>query len=207
MRGILWCNGSIPTESVVEWVLSSGVPIFGVDGGADKAYGMGVEVVEVLGDMDSVDESAWRGRTLSLNEQSFSDLAKSIEELIQRGFDEIEIVGADGGDPSHILGNWAAMNDSPSGARIRIHHEEQVSTRIHPDDGEVSVEFEEGELFSVFAIGTGKVWITGARWEVDGENLVLSTRGLHNEGTGGVVKIRGEGVLILISSRNYYSSS
>ena len=207
MRGVLWCNGSIPTESVVEWVLSSGVPIFGVDGGADKAYGMGVEVVEVLGDMDSVDESAWSGRTLSLNEQSFSDLAKSIEELIQRGFDEIEIVGADGGDPSHILGNWAAMNDSPSGARIRIHHEEQVSTRIHPDDGEVSVEFEEGELFSVFAIGTGKVWITGARWEVDGENLVLSSRGLHNEGTGGVVKIRGEGVLILISSRNYYSSS
>ena len=207
MRGVLWCNGSIPTESVVEWVLSAGVPIFGVDGGADKAYGMGVEVVEVLGDMDSVDESAWRGRTLSLNEQSFSDLAKSIEELIQRGFDEIEIVGADGGDPSHILGNWAAMNDSPSGARIRIHHEEQVSTRIHPDDGEVSVEFEEGELFSVFAIGTGKVWITGARWEVDGENLVLSSRGLHNEGTGGVVKIRGEGVLILISSRNYYSSS
>ena len=207
MRGVLWCNGSIPTESVVEWVLSAGVPIFGVDGGADKAYGMGVEVVEVLGDMDSVDESAWSGRTLSLNEQSFSDLAKSIEELIQRGFDEIEIVGADGGDPSHILGNWAAMNDSPSGARIRIHHEEQVSTRIHPDDGEVSVEFEEGELFSVFAIGTGKVWITGARWEVDGENLVLSSRGLHNEGTGGVVKIRGEGVLILISNRNYYSSS
>ena len=207
MRGVLWCNGSIPTESVVEWVLSAGVPIFGVDGGADKAYGMGVEVVEVLGDMDSVDESAWRGRTLSLNEQSFSDLVKSIEELIHRGFDEIEIVGADGGDPSHILGNWAAMNDSPSGARIRIHHEEQVSTRIHPDDGEVSVEFEEGELFSVFAIGTGKVWITGARWEVDGENLVLSSRGLHNEGTGGVVKIRGEGVLILISSRNYYSSS
>ena len=207
MRGVLWCNGSIPNESVVEWVLSAGVPIFGVDGGADKAYGIGVEVVEVLGDMDSVDESAWRGRTLPLNEQSSSDLAKSIGELIRRGFDEIEIVGADGGDPSHIIGNWAAMNDSPPGARIRIHHEEQVSTRIHPDDGEVSVEFEEGELFSVFAIGTGKVWITGARWEVDGENLVLSTRGLHNEGTGGVVKIRGEGVLILISSRNYYSSS
>tara|TARA_B100000575_G_C23104698_1_gene637561 strand:- start:627 stop:1232 length:606 start_codon:yes stop_codon:yes gene_type:complete len=201
MRGVLWCNGSIPNESVVEWVLSAGVPIFGVDGGADKAYGIGVEVVEVLGDMDSVDESAWRGRTLPLNEQSSSDLAKSIGELIRRGFDEIEIVGADGGDPSHILGNWAVMNDSPSGARIRIHHEEQVSTRIHPDDGEFSIEFEEGEIFSVFAIGTGKVWITGARWEVDGENLGLSSRGLHNEGRGAVVKIKGEGVLLLISKR------
>ena len=201
MRGILWCNGSIPTESVVEWVLSAGVPIFGVDGGADKAYGMGVEVVEVLGDMDSVDESAWRGRTLPLNEQSSSDLAKSIGELIRRGFDEIEIVGADGGDPSHILGNWAVMNDSPSGARIRIHHEEQVSTRLHPDDEGFSAEFEEGELFSIFAIEAGKVWISGAKWELHGDDLGLSSRGLHNEGIGDVVNIRGEGVLILVSKR------
>ena len=201
MRGVLWCNGSIPSKSVVEWVLSTEAPVFGVDGGADKARSLGIDVIEVLGDMDSVDESSWRGRTLPLNEQSFSDLAKSIEQLMDRGFEEIEIVGADGGDPSHILGNWGSMNDAPSGARIRIHHEGQVSTRIHPDEGEFSAEFEEGELFSVFSIGAGKVWISGARWEVDGENLVLSSRGMHNEGTGDVVKIKGEGVLLLISKR------
>ena len=201
MRGVLWCNGSIPSKSVVEWVLSTEAPVFGVDGGADKASSLGIEVIEVLGDMDSVDESSWKGRTIPLNEQSFSDLAKSIEQLMDRGFEEIEIVGADGGDPSHILGNWGSMNDAPSGARIRIHHEEQVSTRIHPDDGEFSAEFENGELFSVFSIGNGKVWISGARWEVDGENLVLSSRGMHNEGTGGIVKIKGEGVLLLISKR------
>ena len=56
MRAVLWCNGSIPTESVVEWVLKSGAPVFGVDGGADKAHGLGVEVSGVLGDMDSVDD-------------------------------------------------------------------------------------------------------------------------------------------------------
>ena len=201
MRGVLWCNGSIPSKSVVEWVLSTEAPVFGVDGGADKARDLGIEVIEVLGDMDSVDESGWKGSTLPLNEQSFSDLAKSIEQLMDRGFEEIEIVGADGGDPSHILGNWGSMNDAPSGARIRIHHEEQISTRIHPDDGEFSAEFEEGEVFSVFAIGPGKVWISGARWEIDGENLVLSSRGLHNEGTGDIVKIKGEGVLLLISER------
>ena len=201
MRGVLWCNGSIPSKSVVEWVLSTEAPVFGVDGGADKARSLGIDVIEVLGDMDSVDESSWKGMTLPLNEQTFSDLAKSIKQLMDRGFEEIEIVGADGGDPSHILGNWGSMNDAPSGARIRIHHEEQVSTRIHPDEGEFSAEFEKGELFSVFSIGTGKVWISGARWEVDGENLVLSSRGMHNEGTGDVVKIKGEGVLLLISKR------
>ena len=201
MRGVLWCNGSIPTESVVEWVLTTGAPVFGVDGGSDKAHSCGIEVVEVLGDMDSLDESAWKGRTLPLNEQTFSDLAKSIRELIHRGFDEIEIVGADGGDPSHILGNWAAMNDAPSGARIRIHHEEQVSTRLHPDDEGFSAEFEEGERFSIFAIEAGKVWISGAKWELHGDDLGLSSRGLHNEGIRDVVNIRGEGVLILVSKR------
>ena len=201
MRGVLWCNGSIPSKSVVEWVLSTEAPVFGVDGGADKARSLGIDVIEVLGDMDSVDESSWKGMTQPLNEQSFSDLAKSIKQLMDRGFEEIEIVGADGGDPSHILGNWGSMNDAPSGARIRIHHEEQVSTRIHPDEGEFSAEFEKGELFSVFSIGTGKVWISGARWEVDGENLVLSSRGMHNEGTGDIVKIKGEGILLLISKR------
>tara|TARA_B100000427_G_C15325525_1_gene514495 strand:+ start:186 stop:791 length:606 start_codon:yes stop_codon:yes gene_type:complete len=201
MRGVLWCNGSIPSRSVVEWVLSTEAPVFGVDGGADKARSLGIDVIEVLGDMDSVDESSWKGMTLPLNEQTFSDLAKSIKQLMDRGFEEIEIVGADGGDPSHILGNWGSMNDAPSGARIRIHHEGQVSTRIHPDEGEFSAEFEKGELFSVFSIGTGKVWISGARWEVDGENLVLSSRGMHNEGTGGIVKIKGEGILLLISKR------
>ena len=201
MRGVLWCNGSIPTESVVEWVLTTGAPVFGVDGGSDKAHSCGIEVVEVLGDMDSLDESAWKGRTLPLNEQTFSDLAKSIRELIHRGFDEIEIVGADGGDTSHILGNWGSMNDAPSGARIRIHHEEQVSTRLHPDDEGFSAEFEEGELFSIFAIEAGKVWISGAKWELHGDDLGLSSRGLHNEGIGDVVNIRGEGVLILVSKR------
>ena len=201
MRGVLWCNGSIPTESVVEWVLTTGAPVFGVDGGSDKAHSCGIEVVEVRGDMDSLDESAWKGRTLPLNEQTFSDLAKSIRELIHRGFDEIEIVGADGGDPSHILGNWAAMNDATSGERIRIHHEEQGSTRLHPDDEGFSAEFEEGELFSIFAIEAGKVWISGAKWELHGDDLGLSSRGLHNEGIGDVVNIRGEGVLILVSKR------
>ena len=91
MRGVLWCNGSIPSKSVVEWVLSTEAPVFGVDGGADKARGLGIEVIEVLGDMDSVDESGWKGSTLPLNEQSFGDLAKSIEQLMDRGLSLIHI--------------------------------------------------------------------------------------------------------------------
>ena len=201
MRAFLWCNGSTPASSVIDWVSSSDAPVFGVDGGADRAFESGIEVDEVLGDLDSVDASAWEGRVVELADQGNSDLAKSLILLIDRGFTDIDVVGVDGGEPDHVLGNWAAMLDAPAGANIRMHHESRVTTRVHPEEGELSVEMGQGESFSVFALEPGKVWISGSKWEVSGDFLSLSSRGLHNEGKGGIVSIRGEGVLAVISRR------
>ena len=201
MRAFLWCNGSTPASSVIDWVSSSDAPVFGVDGGADRAFESGIEVDEVLGDIDSVDDSAWEGRVVELADQGNSDLAKSLILLIDRGFTDIDVGGVEGGEPDHVLGNWAAMLDAPAGATIRMHHESRVTTRVHPEEGELSVEMGQGESFSVFALEPGKVWISGSRWEVDGEFLALSSKGLHNEGKGGFVSIRGEGVLAVISRR------
>ncbi len=58
-----------------------------------------------------------------------------------------------------------------------------------------------GEVFSVFALEPSKVWISGAKWEMSGDLLSLSTRGLHNEGMGGMVSVRSDGVLAIISLR------
>lgn len=201
MRAVLWCNGSMPPSMVIDSVISGDVPVFGVDGGGDCATESGIEVEEILGDLDSVDVLSWEGRTVELTEQTTSDLAKSLVLLIDRGFDEIDIVGADGGEPAHVLGNWAAMHDAPPGALIRIHHENHVTTRIHPEEGEVSMEIGLGEVFSVFALEPSKVWISGAKWEMSGGLLSLSTRGLHNEGMGGMVSVRSDGVLAIISLR------
>ena len=106
-----------------------------------------------------------------------------------------------GGEPDHVLGNWAAMLDAPPGAMIRMHHESRVTRRVHPEEGELTMEVELGESFSVFSLEPGKVWISGSKWEMNGEFLPLSSRGLHNEGLGGLVSIRGEGVLAVFSRR------
>ncbi len=201
MRAFLWCNGSTPPSSVIDWVSSSGDPVFGVDGGSDRALESGIEVDEVLGDIDSADARVWEDRVVELLDQTTSDLAKSLVLLIERGFTDIDVVGVDGGEPDHVLGNWAAMLDAPAGAIIRMHHESRVTTRVHPEEGEFSVEIGQGEYFSVFALEPGKVWISGSKWEVDGDFLGLSSKGLHNEGKGGFVSIRGEGVLAVISRR------
>ena len=199
MRAVLWCNGSPPHPSAIESVISDDVAVFGVDAGANRAAESGIEIVEVLGDLDSVEAGVWR--SVELLDQGASDLAKSLALLIERGFAEIDVLGVDGGEPDHVLGNWAALLDAPAGAIIRMHHENRVTTRVHPEEDEFSLEIGLGEAFSVFALEPGKVWISGSKWEMEGEFLALSSRGLHNEGRGGMVSIRGEGVLAIISRR------
>lgn len=206
MGAVLWCNGPMPDRSIIDSIVSPGVRIFGVDGGAERASEAGIAVEEVLGDLDSIEVATWGDKTVDLPDQSSSDLAKSLSLLISRGFDEIDVIGADGGDPAHILGSWAAMNDAPGGANIRIWHEGGLTARVHPDDGEFVMEVPAGEAFSVFSLEPGNVWISGAKWDIYGEFIGLSTRGVHNEGLGGKVTVRGDGVLVVISTRSHSSS-
>jgi thiamine pyrophosphokinase len=201
MRGVLWCNGLQPSQSVIDSVLGEGVPVFGVDAGADRAAESGVPVEEVLGDLDSVDRAQWGGRLHELGDQSSSDLAKSISLLIERGFTEIDVLGIEGGSPEHVVGILAALCEAPGGARIRLHHEGAVTHRVHPKDGGLDLEIGEGREFSVFAFETCRVTITGARWEVEDEEMSFSTRGLHNEGVGKALGISADGTLVVLFPR------
>jgi len=183
--------------------LVEGTACFGVDAGADRAAEAGYEVEQVLGDLDSTDSSRWRGMTHEMADQSSSDLAKSLSLLIERGYTEIEVVGVDGGSTSHFFGSWAALCEAPPGAAIRLQHEDSVTHRVHPDDGEGVFLVSAGEEFSVFALSPCQsVHLNGARWELDGEPMGLSTAGLHNVGTGEPVRIRADGVLVVIVRRD-----
>lgn len=201
MRAVLWCNGSIPSQRVIESTISDGDKIFGVDGGADKALECGFQVMQAIGDMDSIETKNWDGRLSRISDQSCSDLVKSISFLIDGGFTEIEVIGIDGGSQSHILGNWAALCEAPGGALIRLHHEEYVTHRIHPMDGKFEMEMGLESKFSIFALEPGMVWLKGAKWEMSGEVLSFSTRGLNNEGMGKVVSIKSESVLAIVMQR------
>ena len=178
MRGVVWCTGAMPSESLLDMVLSDGVPVFGVDGGADKAKAAGVSLEGVLG-----------------------DLSKSIAYLNELGYDEIEVVGIEGGRPEHVLGIWGALAEAPLGCTGRLHHEDGISHRVHPDTGEFQLNVPKGREFSVFALEPCRASIIGARWQVEDEMLSFSTRGLHNEGTGGTVVISANGVLVVIVPR------
>ena len=196
MRAVLWCNGDSPSSRVIERAGVAGVPLFGVDGGADKAVGAGYEVHEVVGDMDSADTEYWDGSIRKISDANNSDLSKALEVVIGRGFEEIDVVGIEGGSFGHQLGAIGSMAEAPGGSMVRFHHESGVTHRFHPSMDIMELIIEDGGIFSVFAhTPCERVGIMGSKWEIVDEPLAFSTRGLSNQGNGGVVRISADGVL------------
>ena len=200
MRAFLWCNGDIPSlETRNILTLDQNSSLFGVDGGTTKAISCGFFVEETFGDLDSIKQNEINGEVTRLPDDSFSDLTKTILELSQRGYSEFDILGIDGGSPGHILGIWGSLVESSPQLKIRLHHHNAISHRITPENGKFQIHLEKEQLFSVFALSKcKKIVIKGAKWEIASESLELSTKGLHNRGTGELLTIKGDGVIALI---------
>jgi len=206
MRAILWCNGDPPDIRITETMTRDGITIFGIDGGANIAHSMGVKVDEILGDMDSVDLKIFDVPMTELYDQSRSDLTKSLDLLIGRGYDEIDILGVDGGSAEHILGIWASMYEAKLGCKIRAIHKDRISHRYHPEDGVLKINLDPGMKFSIFSMSKSEsVTISGGEWEIDNQKLEFSTLGLHNICKDGEICIKSTGKLIVIIP-NFYSS-
>ena len=79
-----------------------------------------------------------------------------------------------------------------------------MTHRVHPQEGEREFAVRSGGEFSVFALTPCRsVHLHGARWEMDGAPMTLSTEGLHNVASGESVRIKADGVLVVIVPQNY----
>ena len=198
MRAFVWCNGDLPSEEII-FNLGEISPLFAVDGGADKARTLGFDVIEIFGDLDSVDTEKYKTKKTLLKSQKNSDLTKTIGELSERGFTEFDILGAEGGDTGHMLGVWGSLAEISVDLTIRLYHENSTTHRITSKSGSFKFEISENRVFSVFALSKCQnLCIKGAEWEIFNEELELSTKGLHNRGLGNPITISGDGILALI---------
>ena len=199
MAAVLWCNGEIPSDDLVKKVVIEDSRIFGVDGGAEKALSMGVQVEKVLGDLDSINLDNWKKKIEYLPNQNISDFGKSVKYLVDEGFTKVDVIGIDGGSPEHLLGIWGVLSEIEDDIEIILHHENRTSYRIHPNNGVTEKFIERDKKFSIFALThCENVHLSGAQWNIEGEKLSLSSRGLHNLGIGEKVRIEADGIIVLI---------
>ena len=198
MRAFLWCNGELHDENLTS-KFEDISPLFGVDGGANKAKSIGYNVKEILGDLDSINIEELNIDGTLLKDQNYSDLTKTINELSKRGYNEFEVLGVDGGDTGHILGIWASLAELSTDLIIRLHHQKSTTHRITCHSGNSKIKVGESKLFSVFALTKcDNVTIKDAEWEMINQELKFSTRGLHNKALEEDITITTDGILVVI---------
>ena len=100
---ILFGNGVIPKHPVVLNKISKAKSILCVDGGADKLEKIGHYPDLILGDLDSLIDQPekYECDVIHLDDQSKTDLEKSLEWCFKRGIKDLSLVGFSGGRDDH----------------------------------------------------------------------------------------------------------
>jgi thiamine pyrophosphokinase len=180
------------------------------DSGLDHAYSLGLEPDLVIGDMDSVSESALRRATAAgtqierfPTDKDATDLELAIQAAATAGFDQATIIGGTGGRLSHTLANALVLAVDrgirldwlTSHARITGLHVGQTARFVASD----------GTTLSLLPIGGPAVCTSqGLRWALDRTELHTgSTRGVSNEIVADAAEVSVHaGRLLAIHERN-----
>lgn len=203
-------GGDAPTaveladEREWEWVVAA-------DAGLDHAYGLGLEVDLVVGDLDSVTPASLDRATASgvevqrhPRDKDATDLALALDAAVERGACELLVVGVGGGRPDHELANllllaapvYAAVDVEARTAAARFTVVRSRPRRLLGRPGDVVT------LLPVHGPALG-VRTEGLRWSLEGDALeAASTRGVSNELSQPVATVVvGTGVLLAIQPR------
>ncbi len=170
--------------------------IIAADAGADRLLKYNIIPDQVIGDLDSIsDKASTRLEEWIMSNKNIqkTDLEKAVDYAFEKGAAEIQIVGWTGGRIDHTLAALGlAFNP-----RIRL-LDDLFTIQAITDS--ITIEGDEGTLFSLIAMPEARVCVNGARWNLEHEKLTMGGRGIHNEiGSSGKVTIEcHSGNLLLI---------
>ncbi|MBE6550100.1 MAG: thiamine diphosphokinase [Ruminococcaceae bacterium] len=113
MKAFIYTGGNIFPENITEKAKAGDLKI-AADGGYKNALRLGVKVDILLGDFDSVGEYKTDENVEIIKvpaEKDFTDTQLAVETAIERGADEIVIIGGLSGRLDHTLSNISILED------------------------------------------------------------------------------------------------
>ncbi len=170
--------------------------LIAADGAAEHMVVNRVVPHAVVGDFDSLSvEALQKLEELSVelmksSNQETTDFEKCLEYCTQKGCESVLVLGFDGGEIDHLLGNWSAVHSFGSRLRIAVETRQQ---RMTFGKGALSLTIPVRSTVSIIPHHTAKVSSKGLVWELSNMQLSLGGRiGTRN-------KAKEEHVLIEIS--------
>ncbi len=209
MRTIIVAGGRSPERTNWRKWMQEGDLIIGADGGAAQALAWGLVPQVVIGDMDSLPQA----QRAQLEEQGArfivhprakdeTDLELALTYAVERGAQEIVVLGALGGRLDHTLANVLLLAlPALEGLDVRIAAGESEALLLRGGES-VTLAGESGDLVSLLPLGgdVGGVKTDGLAWALRDDVLRFGhSRGVSNEMTGPLARIDvAEGCLLVV---------
>jgi thiamine pyrophosphokinase len=174
MRGIIFTGGEGPPPERARPITEGAAIIVAADSGLGGAEAAGVRPDWIMGDMDSLDDP---GRLENYpperilvypRDKDYTDTELAFSFLVEKGCDEIWLIGGGGGRADHFFALRSLFEREPC-PRGWITAGEELVRLSAPE--ELSCSLESGGLVSVFPLG-------GGPWEARSRGLVWPLEGL-----------------------------
>jgi thiamine pyrophosphokinase len=206
---IIVANGILEPEiNLTLWAKRSDF-LIAADGGADRCLAAGVVPDVVIGDLDSISKTTLN--KLQSNdckiipypaEKDFTDLELALRYAVDRGNEEIIVLGALGGRWDMSMANIMLLGaDFLKDRTIRMVIKSQEIVLLRKGH-QFIIQGDVGDIVSLLPLGGDAKGITttGLRYPLDNESLVFAaTRGVSNELTSKTATIHlNSGLLLCI---------
>lgn len=209
MRAIIIADGQGDDGGSWQRWVREGDLVVGADGGAARALVWGLYPHLVIGDMDSLPGQA--RATLRAHHCQFvehprakdeTDLELALAYAVERGAQEIVILGALGGRLDHTLANVLLLAlPQLCGTSVRIANGDEQTLLVQSGEA-VTLEGQPGDLVSLLPLGGDARGVTtiGLAWSLRDDVLRFGfSRGVSNEMTASVAQIElEEGYLLVV---------
>ncbi len=187
-RAIVFANGELGARAVKRAGIKKSDFIVCVDGGLEHAFSLDIKPHLLIGDFDSAQAENVKAasdtgidRITHPTDKDASDLELALEELQQRKFNEVLLLGISGGRTDHGLFNWMLPALKSRAYRLRLIDETvdaHVVNRVHPFKSTVQL----GCIISLLPLReVAGVTTTGLEYPLSGASIKPgSTVGLSN---------------------------
>ena len=152
---VILADGDFPCHSVPLEILRNARRIICCDGAVSSLLSEGLEPFSIVGDCDSVGPDIavrYADRLYRIAEQETNDLTKSVKWCVERGFNDLAILGGTGKREDHTLGNISLLADYSVSASVSMVTDHGIFRAVSESCRFLSVP---GQQVSVFSLDPG----------------------------------------------------
>lgn len=195
---VILAAGDFPHGAVARALLDAADQVICCDGAAEEYCATGALPVAVVGDFDSLSQQLRESLADRLHhrpDQDVNDLWKALSLAIERGAQEVVVLGAFGRREDHTIGNLMLCAARMNEVAIHVVGDRGAFEFIDCDS---TFESYAGEQVSLFTLSPAtEISTVGLRYQPPQNHLAAMWQGVSNESLGEQFTIRTNGPTIV----------